>query len=230
MRSLLYALVLALTGCGARAFACDGDADCRDGGELGRCEDNGACSFPDPACPSGRRYGEHVGDGLANTCVPEDPIAGTDTSSAASTDVASSTVATSSTATTLSDSSDGWSSTDDGTATTDATLPTTDATTESTETTTADPAGDPYGPCVDEPCAEGSECAPFGALPLTCAPPCDVASDCPLPTGIDTVPTCLDDGGDGWCAIPCSNDSDCPMGMECTGWESQVHGDLCTWF
>ena len=35
----------------------------------GTCEPNGFCSFPDTDCPSGSRYGEHAGAGLANTCV-----------------------------------------------------------------------------------------------------------------------------------------------------------------
>lgn len=52
-------------------FECQSDAQC----EGGHCERDGWCSFPDDACPSGRRYGGLAGDGLAGTCVPVDPTA-----------------------------------------------------------------------------------------------------------------------------------------------------------
>jgi serine/threonine protein kinase len=38
----------------------------------GRCEESGYCSFPDPSCPSGRRYGEAAGP-LAGVCVVDTP-------------------------------------------------------------------------------------------------------------------------------------------------------------
>lgn len=58
-------------GCGdAGAFACQGDAQCAAAG--GICQPQGWCSFPADACPSGQRFGEHAGGGLAGTCVPED--------------------------------------------------------------------------------------------------------------------------------------------------------------
>jgi hypothetical protein len=66
------------------------------GERMGRCQRNGYCSFDDPACPSGQRYGEHAGDGLAGVCVDEvdDPtptsgIADDGTSSSSSTGDAS---------------------------------------------------------------------------------------------------------------------------------------------
>jgi hypothetical protein len=70
------ALGIALAGvvvvdgaCRLGAFACGDDVDCADGGESGVCEPEGACSFPDGDCPSGRRYGERSPKGLAGECV-----------------------------------------------------------------------------------------------------------------------------------------------------------------
>lgn len=67
---------LGMSGCGEDPFGCGSDEQC--GGD-GQCEANGYCSFPDPTCPSGRRYGDLAGGGLANVCVNEDDIAGTET-------------------------------------------------------------------------------------------------------------------------------------------------------
>ena len=41
----------------------------------GTCQSDGYCSFPDPACPSGQRYGEHAGGGKASACVGAEPDA-----------------------------------------------------------------------------------------------------------------------------------------------------------
>jgi len=67
---LMLALVHA--ACGANVFACSANDECSDGGEAGTCEASGYCSFPDPECESGSRYGDHAGDSLAGDCVPPD--------------------------------------------------------------------------------------------------------------------------------------------------------------
>lgn len=65
--------VLALVGC-----ASDGDYTCSDasmcviGSVAGQCQSTGYCSFPDTTCPTGQRYGELAGAGLAFGCVPGD--------------------------------------------------------------------------------------------------------------------------------------------------------------
>lgn len=59
---------LTLAACRIGAFHCEDVDDC---GSDGTCEASGFCSFPDGACPSGQRYGEHAGDGLAGACVDE---------------------------------------------------------------------------------------------------------------------------------------------------------------
>jgi hypothetical protein len=57
------------TGCLRNAaFPCSQDVDCARGGEQGVCEATGFCSFVDPACDGGRRYGELSGS-LSNQCV-----------------------------------------------------------------------------------------------------------------------------------------------------------------
>lgn len=78
-KSLAAAVVVALvTGCnyGAAQFSCTTDQQCSAGG---KCEITfgGFCSFSDPSCPSGRRFGELSGPN-ANRCVGEQPDAGID--------------------------------------------------------------------------------------------------------------------------------------------------------
>jgi hypothetical protein len=66
-----WARVLAgYAGCSpAAVFSCASDDQC---GEEGRCEAMGYCSFPDPECGSGRRYGSLSGPDVAGSCVPVD--------------------------------------------------------------------------------------------------------------------------------------------------------------
>lgn len=61
-----------LLGCPAAEedFDCTEDSQCTLETVMGICEPNRWCSFPSPDCPSGRRYGEQAGQGLAGTCVP----------------------------------------------------------------------------------------------------------------------------------------------------------------
>lgn len=71
--ALAAALGLAVpSACGSGLFVCAADDDCAGGGPGGVCEAQGWCSFADPACPTGRRFGELAGDGLAGDCVPTD--------------------------------------------------------------------------------------------------------------------------------------------------------------
>lgn len=73
--ALLAALGVALGlagACGKSAFECSDDPSCKNGDLAGVCEPEGYCSFPDTVCPSGRRFGEHADDGLADKCVADD--------------------------------------------------------------------------------------------------------------------------------------------------------------
>jgi len=69
--TLLAALGVLVWGCGD-TFTCEEQSQCVDDDRAGRCEANGFCSFPDPDCPSGHRYGDRAGDGLAGECVAPD--------------------------------------------------------------------------------------------------------------------------------------------------------------
>jgi hypothetical protein len=68
------AVLLALSGCApVNGYTCTETSQCTLGGVAGVCEPNGACSFPDSTCASGRRYGEFSGD-LGNVCVGAEDI------------------------------------------------------------------------------------------------------------------------------------------------------------
>lgn len=74
--ALLGVLFGQAAACSGNAFECTRSDQCTAGDGAGRCEDSGLCSFPDAACPSGRRYGEHGGE-LSGLCVPAQDIATT---------------------------------------------------------------------------------------------------------------------------------------------------------
>jgi Thrombospondin type 3 repeat len=72
MRWLVLAVVLA--GCRATGiFACETSDQCQLGSTLGVCEPTGFCSFADGSCASGARYDSYAGNGLASTCVGDEP-------------------------------------------------------------------------------------------------------------------------------------------------------------
>lgn len=70
-----------LAGCGPAAFGCSDDDQCQSDGAAGTCEQTGFCSFPDPVCPSGRRYGDLAGGGYAGQCAVDPFDADTETGS-----------------------------------------------------------------------------------------------------------------------------------------------------
>ena len=77
MRLATAALVLGITACspygGGGAFHCEMDAQCTGAGPGARCEPtSGFCSFSDPECGSGQRYGSSSG-GLSGACVADEP-------------------------------------------------------------------------------------------------------------------------------------------------------------
>ncbi len=62
-----------VAGCPTTAedFDCTEDSQCTLDAVMGWCEPNRWCSFPAPECPSGRRYGDQAGQGLAGQCVSD---------------------------------------------------------------------------------------------------------------------------------------------------------------
>lgn len=71
----LVALAVVTVGCRGLegAFSCDVAQACVSGGVQGFCEASGYCSFPDPSCASGRRYGSFASTELATICVGDEP-------------------------------------------------------------------------------------------------------------------------------------------------------------
>jgi hypothetical protein len=69
MRIAIAIALAASSGCMKPAtFACTSDTECTRGDETGTCEAVGRCSFPDPSCPTGARFGALSGM-YANECV-----------------------------------------------------------------------------------------------------------------------------------------------------------------
>ena len=78
MTKLRFAIPIAMlmsTGClRSTAFHCTSDTQCSSGGPAGKCQTSvGFCSFADPGCPDGQRFGD-LADMYANTCVGVIPL------------------------------------------------------------------------------------------------------------------------------------------------------------
>lgn len=68
-RTAIVLASMALGGCNLSPFVCSDDSSCSQRGE-GRCEANGACSYPDAECDSGRRYSAY-GPSDEGSCVQD---------------------------------------------------------------------------------------------------------------------------------------------------------------
>lgn len=125
--TITCALSSCALGCGDPGFVCERSTQC---GAEGACEPEGWCSFPDAACESGRRFGAHTGDGLAERCVPM---------------AADASSSTTSTGTTTTSSGDELAGTSEATAAQreTETMGTTDP-----PSTTGDPTGEPVDPTL----------------------------------------------------------------------------------
>ncbi|HTL35110.1 MAG TPA: thrombospondin type 3 repeat-containing protein [Kofleriaceae bacterium] len=84
MRALWMVLACAITGCFPAQQTCATDSSC---GAAGKCEANGFCSYVDPACNGGRRFGDLSGT-VSSTCVGDTQTgdSGVDTTSNADQD------------------------------------------------------------------------------------------------------------------------------------------------
>ncbi len=69
-RTVIVLASTALGGCNLSPFVCADDSSCSQRAE-GRCEANGACSYPDSDCGSGRRYSAY-GPSDEGLCVPDE--------------------------------------------------------------------------------------------------------------------------------------------------------------
>ena len=166
----MVGLLLAVPGgcTSAGSFACSDHDECANGSVAGWCEVDGYCSFPDDACPSGRRYGNGP-ERRQGTCVNDSPSAqtGSSTTSATAEPTASETLDPDPSSTSGPVSA-GPSSTTEPTPTT-------------SEATTGEPSCVPCEigePCTaDEQCAsglcDGNQCV----LPASCAQIVDGTSE-----------------------------------------------------
>lgn len=240
----MASVCLALAGCGSAAFACDDAEDCVVGDRQGVCQPNGWCSFDDGRCPSGQRYGDLAGDGLAGTCV--DPGAGEtgngdttgpsgtvgDPSSAGTTSTASSTLGSD-------DSSDASGPTTAATTSTDSGPPAScgDGTIDGQEECDDGPANGNGGPCTNvcqlNECGDGylgpgedcdgedpgADCSSHGFAggQLSCTIEC--AHD---------LSGCLGCGKDGCAYGPCVTDKSCPDNESCFNYDEMTGQGFCT--
>ena len=119
-------------------FACNDDAECVLGGEMGVCQPAGWCSYIDDTCPSGFRFEQHAGGGLGGQCV--DPMA--DTSGP----------------TTTAPTSDDTTESESTNTSPSATNPVTSDPTVETTGDTGDECGAPGQPCCVDACDAGGSC------------------------------------------------------------------------
>lgn len=224
-------------------FNCLQSAECLDGIVQGECEPGTLlCSFPDPACPSGKSYGEYAGD-QANVCVGGGPGTTTDPSSSLSDSITATGTGTSNGSATTVDPTSGTTTAVDPTTTTmtsqtDPTL-TTDPSTSTGVTCAA--LGEPCdNNCCGGPCtvcngtcqAQPPEMGPqlCGAQCQTCSPQgeCAVASagqacavncdDIVLDSQTDGITTTCRGYPSQELNATCNDGGECsPNPMECIG-------------
>jgi len=137
------------------AYACTDSNQCRKGDQPGFCQPTGYCSYADPACPTGFRYGDEADADLAGECV--DPPGATDTDIDPTTNPSGG-------------SSSGGSS-DTGNPTTLDPSTTNDTLDTDSSSDTGDTCGSLDQPCCDDACDDGLSC--FGG---TCGCVADMAA------------------------------------------------------
>ncbi len=203
--------VLVAMGCSDSAFHCAEDQQCVDRGVVGICQSNQYCTFPDGTCPSGQRYGESAGAGLAGVCLMGE-VAGTGDGTMGDGTMGDGT---------MGDGTSGGPA-DDGVATSSASSGGADETGPQTTTSSPDTGGttpdDPYNACDDfEDCeAYGGTCLEPD-LADVCGLPCDGDAACPATEDGTAPPVCTGAASTipGVCVIPCGAPGTCPFGMDC---------------
>jgi len=127
------------------AYNCSDSTQCRRGSEPGFCQPTGYCSYADPICATGFRYGEEADAGLAGECVEAPGATDTDTDSTTvdpSTTSGSGSSSDTETPTTIDPSTTNPTATD----------------TDSTGSETGDTCGSLDQPCCDDACDDGLTC------------------------------------------------------------------------
>ena len=211
---LVAALVVVLAGGCVKldSYSCLQSSECQNGDVLGSCEPGGLCSFPDPMCTSGKKYGELAG-ALSGLCVGEGGT-GSSTDPSTSTPTTSTTLTTADTSTSL----DLTSTSLDLTSTTATSEVTVTTSTGTTTTTGDDTTAGPTCGQIGEACVDGACCG-------ACAT-CNVDGTC-VPLGAEegaaVCGTCSFCGGDGECAASAEG-SECFDDCSAYVWEMQAAG------
>ncbi|MCX4245065.1 hypothetical protein [Paraliomyxa miuraensis] len=205
--------------CGTPGFRCSDDAQCVNGSEQGVCQASQTCTFPDETCPSGQRYGDDVGNGLAGTCFEGDGTSGEATSG--------------STGSSGSSGADG-ASTEPRPEDTTAASSAGSSGGEPGSSSSGSVDGDPYDDCsdVDDCPYEYGDCIDLG-FSSVCTPGCETNEQCPRPLDSSIEPACVLGSGHpspGVCVLPCNDDDQCPWGMECDSDGGDDFGTpICAW-
>ncbi|HEY0135461.1 MAG TPA: hypothetical protein VGB85_15360 [Nannocystis sp.] len=192
------------------SFSCAQSSECQNGDVLGTCELGGVCSFPDAACPSGKKYGELAGE-QSGQCVdmPGDTTGAPTTSPTepATTDASSTTF-----------DPDSSTTFDPTTMTSEVSATTTGATTTTSSTTTT---GEPDTTTGGPTCGEvGSACVE-GVCCGGCAV-CDGDNICrPAPADQKPCGVCSVCGDNGECSFEPA-DSPCPTDCGAIVWQEMA--------
>ncbi len=214
-------------GCSNDFFVCSSNAECTEA-EGGRCEASGACSFPDPTCPTGRRYGEAGNPQVAGACVPPEDVGSTgatgDEASSTANSQSGGAASTSTTdlgTTTLDGSSSGGSSSGGSSESS------TGGDASSSSTGSEPPPPDLYAACDELADCSNLTCAFVTTLDMEVLAGFCTAAECRDPTvdctdpGTGATPICTTlalNGAPGLaCALDCGDTGTpgCPEGMTC---------------
>lgn len=226
---ICFAGLLGAGGCGKDYFVCTQDSECTQE-EGGRCEPSGACSFPDPSCPTGRRYGEEGNPQVAGNCVPESDIGSTGVVATESGTGSSSTQVGSSDGSGTSGTTSN--ATETMTGSTGGNTSTGGESTSSTGGGSSSSTGEPipvrefFQPCTTE--TQDADCPNSVCIELFgrvssgfCSQSCRKTAVCHDP-GTGAAPACIISSVDGTpggsCALECSDSGadGCPNGMSCS--------------
>ena len=183
-RALVALVALAAGGCiKLDSFACAQSSECQSGDMLGTCEPAGLCSFPDPSCPSGKKFGELAG-GQSGQCVEDGGITGSSSGETSSPTTSLPPV----TSTTFDPITDSGDTTVDPTAATEVTATTTRNScslcsgvsgTPASVAATKTSATQTSEPMTSEPMTTGPTCGAVGqdCVNGTCCGPCTACVD-----------------------------------------------------
>ena len=234
-RALAAFIAVTTTGCiKLDSFNCAQSSECQNGDVPGTCEAGGLCSFPDPLCPFGKKFGDFAGD-QSGQCVGDGGGTGgtSNVTTSLTTSLTTSASGTGNSGTTFEPTTDPSAGTtvDPSNATTsvtvtsvtsvtsETTLTTDPGTTTAPDTTTGSTCGEVGEACVDGACCGSCSVCQGG----TCQP-----ADAEMAAMLCGSP-CLGCGGDGYCG-PAPADTPCMTDCKEIVWQAVVDGTKTTCF